>query len=187
MPCCHCIVCPALRVPRAAGGFAGRLERRARTTGGERGRHGKDRRRETTADPLIEAVPVRHRVLLRHGRDGRGARRVAPADRHRVDELPGHRRVSCMPTFVTIPAGGHVRDVPDLLRTASGTRARVFPRRPRPDRNLWRHAWSGGVVVSTRLEKSRKRGNPTWKPVMASGPRQQPIRSRGMRGREHAS
>ena len=25
---------------------------------------------------------------------------VAPADRHRVDELPGHRRVSCMPIFV---------------------------------------------------------------------------------------
>jgi len=25
-----------------------------------------------------------------------------------------------LPTFVTIPAGGHVRDVPDLLRTASG-------------------------------------------------------------------
>lgn len=106
MPCCHCIVCTALRVPRAAGGFAGRFGRRARTTGGKRGRHGKDRRRETTADPLIETVPVRHRVLLRHGRDGRGARRVAPADRHRVDELPGHRRVSCMPIFVTIPAVG---------------------------------------------------------------------------------
>ncbi|WP_427777214.1 hypothetical protein ACE15Y_03760 [Bifidobacterium bifidum] len=34
------------------------------------------------------------------------ALRVAPADRHRVDELPGHRRVSCMLIFVTIPAVG---------------------------------------------------------------------------------
>ena len=35
-------MCTALRVPRAAGGFAGRFERRARATGGKRGRHGKE-------------------------------------------------------------------------------------------------------------------------------------------------
>ena len=182
---------PLYRVPGTARpARCGRLRWQARTQGThdrrERGRHGKDRRRETTVDPLIEAVPVRHRVLLRHGRDGRGARRVAPADRHRVDELPGHRRVSCMPIFVTIPAVGTFVTFPIFSGLLLALALVYFLAAPRPDRNLWRHAWSGGVVVSTRLEKSKKAGQPTWKPVW---PRVKATayRSRGMRGREHAS
>ena len=91
-----------------------------------------------------------------------------------------------MPIFVTIPAVGTFVTFP-IFSGPLLALALVYFLAARADRNLWRHAWSGGVVVSTRLEKSRKRGNPTWKPVMASGPRQQPIRSREMRGREHAS
>ena len=72
-----------------------------------------------------------------------------------------------LPTFVTIPAAGTFVTFP-IFSGPLLALALVYFLAARADRNLWRHARSGGVVVSTRLEKSRKRGNPTWKPVMAS-------------------
>ena len=157
MPCCHCIVCTALRVPRAAGGFAGRLERRARTTGGKRGRHGKDRRRETTADPLIELF-----LYVTEFFSGMGVMAAElGASRLLIATVSTNFPVIAALAACDLrddPRGGHVRDVPDLFWTASGTRARVFPRRPRPDRNLWRHAWSGGCGSIYKAWEIKKSG-----------------------------